>query len=109
MVYIDTQYHCHTDNPNRLYREVDTRYFDGNCKTFVEGFCFVPFGESIELPDGNIIRGETRFAWKPYDELDAAQREYERQLLKESQTELFELKSQQEDLLESYVTGVNSI
>jgi hypothetical protein len=75
---------------------VETEFFDGKCDLFVEGYCCKKENMAI-------------YPWKPYSELDAAQREYEKQLLEESQTEIFELKSQKEDLLKSYMTGVNSI
>lgn len=109
MIYIDLEFKCHTTNPNNAFREVETDFFVGKCTTFVEGYRFIPSGESWIRVDGVAFTGEMIAPWKDYALLDAAQREYEKQLLEESQTELFELKSQKEDLLESYVTGVNSI
>jgi hypothetical protein len=108
-IYIDTNFKCHIDNPNEEYREIETSYFDDKCVALIEGYRFVPSGESWTRSDGKVFTGEMIAPWKNYSELDAIQREYERELLKESQTELFELKSQKEDLLESYMTGVNSI
>ena len=44
-VYLDKDYLCHlTDDGTR--REVETNLFDGKCKAFIEGFRFVPDGES---------------------------------------------------------------
>lgn len=108
-IYIDSEFKCHTTNPEGTFQEVETDFFNGKCATFIEGYRFIPSGESWTRSDGKVFRGEMIAPWKSYFELDSAQREYEKQLLKESQTELSELKSQQEDLLESYVTGVNSI
>lgn len=110
-VYIDPiDFKCHTaQNAESTLISYETDFFDGKCNAFIEGHRCVPPGYSLVDSVGDIFWGENIAPWKPYAELDNAQREYERQLLKESQTELFELKSQKEDLLESYVTGVNSI
>ena len=96
-IYIDSNNHCHVVNDGTMIA-VETEVFDGKCDAYIEGHCYEIMENAIAV-----------YMWKPYSELNAAQREYERRLLKESQTELSELKSQQEDLLESYMTGVNSI
>jgi hypothetical protein len=83
-VYIDSEFKCHTTNPDLEYREVETDFFDGKCDIFVEGYRFVPFGESWTREDGVTFQGEMIVPWKPYDELDAAQRVYEREKLAES-------------------------
>jgi hypothetical protein len=62
---------------------VETEHFDGKCDAFVEGYRFVPAGETWTRPDGVVFEGEMISPWKDYDELDNAQREYERQLLAE--------------------------
>ena len=82
-IYIDSNYRCHTTNPDGAYREIETDFFNGKCDTFIEGYIFVPIGESLTSPDGTVIHGGYVAPWKPYSELDAAQREYERQLLAE--------------------------
>jgi hypothetical protein len=37
-VYIDSEYRCHTTNPDGNFREVEHPYFDGKCQTFIEGY-----------------------------------------------------------------------
>lgn len=107
-IYIDSNFNCHIIDDGTM-SAVETDFFDGKCDTFIKGYRYIPSGESWTCSNGKTFIGEMVAPWKSYTELDNAQREYEKQLLKESQTELFELKSQKEDLLESYVTGVNSI
>lgn len=82
-IFIDANFKCHTTNPDGRFRAIETDSFDGYCDAYVEGFRFVPSGESWTREDGAVFRGEMVSAWKPYDELDATQREYERQLLAE--------------------------
>jgi hypothetical protein len=63
--------------------EIQTDFFDGKCDAFVEGYRFVPSGEIWTRSDGVLFVGEMISPWKPYSELDAAQRQYEKQLLAE--------------------------
>lgn len=59
---------------------VENEFFDGKCDAFIEGYRFVPAGASWTREDGVVFTGEMIAPWKPYSELDAAQREYEREL-----------------------------
>lgn len=81
-IYIDSDFKCHTVNDGTM-TAVETDFFDGKCDAFVEGYRFVPTGESWTRSDGVVFRGEMIAPWKDYAELDNAQREYEKQLLAE--------------------------
>lgn len=87
-ICIDADCKCHTTNPDGTFREVETDFFNGKCETFIEGYRYVPFGESWMRSDGIVFQGEMINPWKPYDELDAAQREYERQKLADAEAAL---------------------
>ena len=82
MVYIDSDFKCHTANDGTM-TAVETSFFDGKCDAFIEGYRFVPSGESWTRSDGVVFTGEMISPWKPFAELNAVQREYERQLLAE--------------------------
>lgn len=77
-IYIDSDYKCHTTTADGL-TAVETNYFDGKCPAYIEGYRFVPSGSTWVRSDGAIFQGEMMAPWKPWDELDAAQREYERE------------------------------
>lgn len=77
IIYIDSDFKCHTTNPNGVFREFDVPFFDGKCQRFVEGYKYCPDGESYVGKYGDVFRGECIVPWKPYFELDAAQREFE--------------------------------
>jgi len=81
-VYIDSEFKCHTVNDGTM-TVVETDFFDGKCDAFIEGYRFVPEGESWTRSDGVTFKGEMVAPWKPYNELDTAQREYEREKLTE--------------------------
>ena len=78
--YIDSEFKCHVANDGTM-TAVETDFFDGKCDAFVEGYRFVPEGESWTRSDGEVFRGKMISPWKPYDALDAAQRQYEQALI----------------------------
>ncbi len=90
IVYIDKNFKCHTQNDGMML-EVDAPFFDGKCTEYVEGYIFVPKDKSLTLENGAVFHGEFAVPWKPYTQLDSAQREYERQLLEEYAEALKEL------------------
>lgn len=92
-VYIDEKFHCHTTNPDNAYREFEVPFFDGKCKTFIEGFMYIPTDEIWTRSDGMIFVGKIITNWKDYDELDSAQREYERQQIAEYESALSEIET----------------
>lgn len=92
-IYVDSDFKCHITNDGNM-TAVETDFFDGKCDTFVEGYRFVPAGESWIREDGVVFTGEMIAPWKPYSELAAAQQQYERD---------------QDELVAAYQEGVNSV
>ena len=86
-IYIDSDFKCRTAGDGTM-TAVETDFFDGKCDAFVEGYRFVPAGQSWTREDGAVFHGEMAAPWKPWEELDAAQRAYERQLLAEYEAAL---------------------
>lgn len=78
MIYIDSDFKCHTSAADGRM-QVDTDAFDGKCDTYIEGYRFIPSGQTWTRADGTVFVGEMIAPWKPWAELDAAQREYERE------------------------------
>jgi hypothetical protein len=81
-VYIDKEYKCHISDDGTM-TAVETDFFDGRCDAFIEGYRFVPFGESWTSEDREVFHGQMICPWKPYSELEVAQIEYEREKLAE--------------------------
>ena len=80
-VYVDTNNRCHPATDGTMV-SVETDFFDGMCDAFIMGYC-------LELDEnGNI---QKKYPWKPYSELDAAQRDYERNQLAEYKALINEL------------------
>lgn len=82
LIYVDSENRFHTSNPDGTLREVETDFFDGKCDSFVEGYCYEEKENSVAI-----------YPWKPYEELDAAQREYERQMLADYESALAEIEA----------------
>lgn len=83
-IYIDIDFKCHTSNPFGTFRKVEESLFNDKCDAFVEGFRLKPEGETWVREDGKVFSGGKMISpWKDYSELEAAQREYEKQLLAE--------------------------
>lgn len=77
-IYIDKDYLCHAE-PGEGLEAVQTGFFDGKAPGYIEGYRFVPAGESWTREDGAVFAGEMVSPWKDWTELDAMQREYERE------------------------------
>ena len=77
-IYIDSEFKCHV-SPSSGYTSVETDAFDGKCDAYIEGYRFIPAGQTWTRADGVVFTGEMIAPWKPWAELDAAQREYERE------------------------------
>ena len=100
-IYIDTDYKCHTTTADGL-TAVETDYFADKCQAYIEGYRFVPTGQTWTRPDGVTFAGEMVCPWKPWRELDAAQRAYE-------QEQLESLSAQNAELLDAMVAMVEEV
>ena len=81
-IYLDADFKCHASNSSDL-REVEADFFNGKCAAFIEGYRFVPGGESWQREDGEVFTGEMVAPLVDYAELDAAQRTYEQEVIKD--------------------------
>lgn len=92
-IYLDSEFRCHVKNDGEM-TPVDTGYFDNKCDTFIEGYRFVPVGQIWIREDGEVFSGEMFSPWKPYDELDQVQREYEKELYEQQKLLINDLEQQ---------------
>ena len=81
-VYVDAEHKCHTTNPDGIYKEIEHPFFEGKCNTFIDGYCYDTSKGYAQI-----------YPWKPFSELDAAQREHERHLLAEYEAALAEIEA----------------
>ena len=100
-IYIDTDYKCHV-SPAEGLTPIETDAFDGKCPAYIEGYRYVPSGSTWTRSDGVEFQGEMISPWKPWEELDEAQRKYEREQYQAMTAQLAMLD-------EEYQKGVNSL
>ena len=72
---------------------VETDAFDGKCAEYIEGYRLVPAGETWTRDDGALFSGEMIAPWKPWNELDAVQRKYEREQITQYESALTEIEA----------------
>ena len=78
--YLDDDCRVHTaPGEGRTPWEDADGVFAGKCKAYTEGFRVVPEGQTWVRGDGMAFPGLMVAPWKPYAELDAVQRQYERE------------------------------
>ena len=75
-VYIDEKFRCHTRNAEGR-RAFELEYFDGKCPHFVEGYRYLPEGESWQREDGAVFFGPMLSPVEDYGKLLAMQAVYE--------------------------------
>ena len=67
-IYIDNDYKCHlSDDGTR--RAFDVPFFDGKCAEFVEGYLYVPSGETWTRKEGQVFAGEMIAPWRDYSQI----------------------------------------
>ena len=82
-IYIDNDYKCHTSPGNGL-TAVETNAFDGKCRQYIEGYRFVPSGETLIREDGQVFSGGMVAPWRPYEILAEFQAIYEEEQAKKA-------------------------
>ena len=80
-IYIDSDYKCHT-SPGEGQTAIETDAFDGKCSQYIEGYRFVPAGQSWTREDGQVFHGEMTAPWRDYELLAEFQALYEEEQAK---------------------------
>ena len=75
-IYINNDCCCHT-SPAEGLREFDVPFFEGKCPALVEGYRYVPQGETWTRSDGVEFKGEMIAPFVDSRILEAYQAQYE--------------------------------
>lgn len=78
-IYLDANFLCHISDTGGLTAG-ETTAFDGKCRQYIEGYRFVPAGESWTREDGAVFHGEMMSPAEDIRILEAAQGAYEEAL-----------------------------
>ena len=82
-IYIDNDYKCYTSPADGL-TAIETDAFDGKCRQYIEGYRFVPAGETWTREDGEVFTGEMVAPWRDYTILAELQSIYEEEQAKQA-------------------------
>lgn len=94
-IYIDNDYKCHVADDGTM-TSVDTDAFDGKCTAYIEGYRFIPAGQTWTRDDGVEFPGEMIAPWRDWNELDEVQRVYEQNLITQYEAALSEIEQELE-------------
>lgn len=86
-------------------REAETDFFDGKCAAYIEGYRFVPRGETWVREDGEVFHGEMIAPAEDYSALAKAQAQHE---LDEA-AHLEELGALIEEIYNEDVEGIDNV
>lgn len=104
-IYIDEECKCHVTDDGSM-RAVETAFFDGKCDEFIEGYRYIPAGETWTREDGEVFSGEMISPWQDYNMLALAQSQYE---LAQAKAEAKQYETVLTEAEAAYQEGVNSI
>ena len=68
IVYLDSDFRSHLTNDGTM-KAVETDFFDGKEKAFIEGYRFVPSGQEWTRSDGVVFSGEMIAPAKNYEQI----------------------------------------
>ena len=71
-IYIDSDYKCYVFGEDTR-RAFDVPFFNDKCVEFIEGYRYVPSGETWTSVYGQAFRGEMIAPWKDYKQLSEIQ------------------------------------
>lgn len=76
IVFLDDDFRCHLSDGGGM-RPVETDVFIGGCAEYIEGYRFIPAGESWTRKDGVVFRGEMIAPAEDYNLLKRFQAQHE--------------------------------
>ena len=82
-IYIDRDFKCYTESAAGR-TAVETDAFAGTCRQYIEGYRFVPAGESWTREDGQVFAGEMVAPWRESTILEEFQAIYEEEQAKQA-------------------------
>ena len=78
-IYVDADFRCHTtpSTDSQAFEKNVFKVFEGKCARYIEGFRYIPAGETWTREDGQIFTGEMIAPAEDSKLLEAAQAAYE--------------------------------
>ena len=84
-IYIDSDCKCYT-SPAEGRTAIETDFFSGKCTEFIEGYRYVPSGETWTRGDGQTFTGEMIAPYRDYSQISEIQTAVDRAQAQAQQT-----------------------
>lgn len=75
-IYLDSDFRCHLTNDGTM-TAIETDAFDGKANAYIEGYRYIPEGQTWTRSDGVIFQGLMISPAENYSSLKKAQEQYE--------------------------------
>ena len=76
-IYLNDDFQCSVTEKEDTVQSVETELFDGKCNAWIEGYRFVPAGQTWTRSDGVVFTGEMIAPFKDYTYLEMVQSLYD--------------------------------
>lgn len=76
-IYLNSNFECSTVKKADTVQSVQTAIFDGKCNKYIEGFRYIPKGQTWTRGDGVQFTGEMVAPFKDFTYLEMAQSIYD--------------------------------
>ena len=76
-IYLNEDFQCSVTEKEDTVQSIETDFFDGKCNAYIEGYRFVPQGQTWTRDDGVEFTGEMIAPFKDYTQLEMVQSLYE--------------------------------
>lgn len=76
-IYLNKEFQCSVTEREDTVQSIETDYFDGKCNAWIEGYRFVPLGQTWTRADGVQFSGEMAAPFKDYTYLEMVQSLYD--------------------------------
>ena len=76
-IYLNANFECSVTEKADTVQTVQTDFFDGKCDSYIEGYRFVPDGQSWQRSDGAVFQGQMISPYKDSMLLEEMQRLYQ--------------------------------
>lgn len=76
-IYLNSDFQCSVAEKEDTVQHIETDYFDGKCNAWIEGYRFVPQGQTWTRADGVEFGGQMAAPFKDYSYLEMVQSVYD--------------------------------
>ena len=78
-IFLDNDYKCHLETDGTM-QAADDAFFEDKCRAFIEGYRYLPQGQTWTRDDGEVFTGKMIWPWREFSLLEEFQRQYEEML-----------------------------